>query len=182
MVVHTRRGQKTDKELTQKLWGIMNQADIVVAHNAAAFDVKKSQAKFLEHSLAPLKPYKIIDTLKVARSQFKLTNNRLSSLGELLKVGGKKETTGFDLWLGCMADEPKSWRLMAAYNKQDVVLLERVYLKLRPWIKNHPHVNYELPGSCPKCGSFKIDVVHLVCQHCKGRVKPKGKQGVYTNG
>ena len=68
---------------------------------------------------------------------------------------GKKRKVGHELWIGCMQNDPKSWKEMERYNKQDVKLLEAVYDKLLPWIKDH--ANYNLYGSsslvCPNCGS-----------------------------
>ncbi len=66
-----------DKELCQKLWNLLDEADIVIAHNAVQFDVKKANARFLIHNMPPPSPYKIIDTLKVARGTCKFTSNRL---------------------------------------------------------------------------------------------------------
>lgn len=142
---------KTDKSLTKSLWGMVNQADIIIAHNGDKFDLRKSNAKFIEHGLLPPEPYKTIDTLKIARRHFKFTSAKLDALGEILGVGRKEKTGGFDLWLDCMANRPAAWKLMIKYNKQDVILLEKVYKKLLPWITNHPRVSGLV--SCPKCGS-----------------------------
>lgn len=154
----TRAGQKTDKALVKKLWKLLNSADIVIAHNGDEFDNKKASAKFLEYGLTPPSPFQSVDTLKVARRYFKLNSNKLNDLGTTLKVGRKVVHTGFDLWLGCMKNDAKSWATMEKYNKQDVVLLEKVYNKLLPWINTHPNVAF-IAGSgdgCPKCGSTKL--------------------------
>ena len=48
---------------------------------------------------------------------------------------------------------------MIEYNCVDVQLLEGVYLKLRPWINQHPNVNlYSMPKEikCVKCGGAVI--------------------------
>lgn len=172
---------KTDKSLTKALWKIIDEADIIIAHNGLAFDIKKSNAKFIEHGLTPPSPYKVVDTLKVARNKFKFNSNRLNDLGRYLGVGEKVKTGGFDLWLGCMANKAASWKLMVKYNKQDVLLLERVYKKLLAWITNHPNLTlftHKL-ASCTKCGSDKLHargtlvtqstVYHrFQCQSCGG--------------
>ena len=82
---------------------------------------------------------------------------KLDSLAQYLGVGRKLPHTGFDLWRGCMSGDLKSWAIMKRYNAQDVRLLERVYLKLRPW-GVHPNVNLvnQRPNACPKCGSTHI--------------------------
>lgn len=154
----TRRGQKSDKQLVKSLWNVLNEAEIVIAHNGDEFDNKKAHAKFLEHGLVPPTPYQSIDTVKVARRYFKLNSNKLNDLGVTLKVGRKVPHTGFDLWLGCMKNDAKAWATMEKYNKQDVRLLERVYEKLRPWIANHPNVTFinGKTDGCPKCGNEQL--------------------------
>lgn len=166
---YTRKGEKSDKHLTRKLWAIMDKADLIIAHNGDAFDIKKAQAKFLEHKLPPTRPFKTLDTLKVARQRFKLTSNRLDDLGELLGLGRKLHTGGFDLWLGCMADKPESWKIMAKYNKQDVVLLEKVYLELRPWAKTHIAIHRGASGKCPRCDQ-KLSMLAKRCFACNGNI------------
>lgn len=147
-----------ESKLVGVLWELFNQAEIVMAHNGDHFDVKKSNAKFIEHGLTPPSTYKTIDTLKVARQKFKFTSNRLDALGEHLGLGKKKQTGGFELWDKCMQGDDKAWRKMEAYCKQDVRLLEKVYLKLRPWFSNHPNMNLynKTERCCPNCGSSKV--------------------------
>lgn len=141
-----------DKSLVKELYDLIEQADIVIAHNGDRFDVKKMNVRFITHDLPPPDPYKTIDTLKVARKYFAFNSNKLDDLGEFLKVGRKVKHHGFDLWLGCEKGDPTSWQLMKKYNKQDVILLEQIYLKLRPWITNHPHFIDEIVD-CPNCNS-----------------------------
>jgi hypothetical protein len=98
----------------------------------------------------------MVDTLKVARRNFALTSNKLDYLGRYLGLGRKIDTGGIDLWLGCMRGNKKDWKLMVDYNCQDVLLLEKVYHKLLPWIADHPNLTlYSLneAPACPKCGS-----------------------------
>lgn len=152
-----KRDKENDKALTKELWKMMNEADIVVAHNGDNFDIKKANARFICHGLEPPAPYKTIDTLKVARRHFKFDSNKLDELGAYLKLGRKLPHTGFHLWKGCMTGDDKSWRLMRRYNARDVELLEKVYLKLRPWMTNHPNLNLYTDGSgCPSCKSNNI--------------------------
>lgn len=150
-----KKDRTNDKKLVQDLWELFNEADVIIAHNGDEFDIKKANALFVKHGLRPPSPYKTVDTKKVAKRYFKFDSNSLDDLGNYLGLGRKLKHTGFDLWLGCMAGEQKSWETMVRYNKGDVELLERVYLKLLPWVTNHPNLNL-LHGtlqSCPNCGS-----------------------------
>lgn len=162
----TREGQKTDKALAKALHKVLSQADIVIAHNGDSFDNKKARTRMLFHGLAPLKPYKQIDTKKMAKSRFAMNSNSLDALGKFLGVGRKRKTGGYELWEDCMDDKPAAWKKMAAYNKQDVVLLERVYLKLRPHDHLHPSVAvFGNLNGCPKCGSLKLQSRGLACSN-----------------
>lgn len=149
---------RNDIELVRKLHQLFNMADVVVAHNGDKFDQRKVQARMLAHGLEPPIPYAQVDTLKIARKHFALTSNKLDDIGEYLGVGRKLDTGGKYLWKQCVEGDPKAWARMKKYNKQDVMLLERVYLKLRPWMTNHPalHMIEGRPLSCSKCGSTKI--------------------------
>jgi DNA polymerase III, epsilon subunit and related 3''-5'' exonucleases len=148
-----------DRELVKDLWSVYDAADIIVAHNGDAFDIKKSNAKFALHDLPPPATYKSVDTLKVARKHFKFESNKLDDLGATLGLGRKLEHSGIRLWFRCMEGDPKAWKELIEYNIQDVILLEGVYLKLRPWMANHPNLN--LYGgdkeSCPTCQSTNTE-------------------------
>ena len=153
-----KKGVLDDKKITKSLWDLFNEADVIIAHNGDSFDIKKSTAKFIEHGFKPPTPYVTIDTKKVAKRYFKFESNKLDDLGKLLKVGQKLDTGGFDLWLCCMSGDEKAWRDMCKYNKQDVVLLEKVYLALRPWMRNHPNLALmkEDRVACPNCSSKNV--------------------------
>lgn len=149
----------SDEALVRDLWKVLDEADIVVAHNGDSFDLKKSNARFLTFNLPPPSTYKTFDTLKAIKKSFRFDSNKLDDLGQYLKVGKKLPHTGFSLWEGCMAGDLPSWKKMKEYNAQDVYLLEQVYLRVRSW-SNHPDVTLYGDvvdrGSCPSCGSHHV--------------------------
>jgi DNA polymerase elongation subunit (family B) len=171
---------KIELGVVKKLWEVLDEAEIVVGHNLDKFDIKKSNAKFIEYGLTPPSPYKTIDTLKIARRHFKFTSNKLDSLGEYLGVGRKVSTGGFELWDKCLQGDQKSWKLMERYNKNDTDLLEKVYLKLRPWSSNHPNIGCLVGKAvCPICGEKNLQkrgfsitskgkIQRVQCQNCSG--------------
>lgn len=154
-----KKDKKNDFEVVKALHDLFNKADILIAHNGDQFDIKKANVRFLYHKLESPTPYKTIDTLKLARRHFKFDSNKLDNLGKHLKVGRKTPHTGKHLWLGCMDGDEKSWKLMKEYNKQDVILLEKIFLKLRGWSNSQtPNFNllYGTNQNCPKCGSEHV--------------------------
>lgn len=138
-------------------WKLLDEADIVVAHNGDKFDLRKLNARFIAYNLGPPSPFFSVDTLKAARRYFKFTQNGLDPLAQHLELGEKEKHEGFDLWEACMEGDPKAWRKMKRYARKDVVLLKELYLTLRPWISNHPNVMVKSGGDgCPKCGSLEL--------------------------
>lgn len=153
-----KKDPEDDSALVKRLWSLFNEADIIIAHNGNSFDVKKTNARFVKHNLLPPEPYKTIDTKLVAKRYFNFNSNKLDDLGNYLGLGRKIQTGGFELWKGCMSGDRKSWNKMVSYNKQDVVLLEKVYQKLKPWMNNHPNIALlnDDKHACPNCGSENI--------------------------
>jgi hypothetical protein len=149
----TRKNRKSDKKLTRQLWQLFDKADVVVAHNAKGFDVPKARAKFIEHGLRPYSPVKVFDTLEAARTA-KFSSHRLNEIGKLLNLG-KKIKTDFELWTGCIANNPEAWRKMTEYNIRDVKLLADWYTIIRPWVA-HPSVLRNGLVGCPACASLRL--------------------------
>lgn len=146
---------KDDSDLVRDLWEEIHDADVIVAHNGDKFDLPTIYTRFSALGLRPPRPVQTVDTLRVARHQFKFKSNKLDDLCRDLNIGRKLVHTGFDLWKRCMAGDLKAFHLMKRYNQHDVVLLEELYYRWLPYIKNHPNVSTE-PGHCPRCGSSKI--------------------------
>lgn len=148
-----------DSRLTKEMWNLFNEANVVIAHNGKKFDVKTLNTRFLKNGLNPPSPYQIIDTLTHARKQFLFESNKLDYLGKTLGLG-EKISTSFSLWEGCVNGDRKSLLEMETYNIQDVVLLEEVYLTLRPYIKPHPNLNLIVNNencACPTCMSENLN-------------------------
>ncbi len=158
-VAYSETRTEDDEILCEQLASFFDAADIVIAHNGSKFDIPIVRARCLLHGINPWSPIKEIDTLKVAKREFRFDRNSLAYLADYLGVeekGEHKEFPGFELWSECIKGNPAAWREMRKYNIQDVDTLEEVYLKLRPWITNHPNLGVRDEKddcSCPKCGS-----------------------------
>lgn len=150
---------KDDSAIMETLWQLIDEADIICAHNGDNFDIKTMNSRFKLNGLPPPSPYRSIDTLKIARREFKFTTNRLDYLGEILGVGRKLDTD-FSLWSDIvLRQDRKAFKKMMDYNIQDVLLLEDVYHELKPYDRKHPSmvVMGDLDKlQCNVCGSKKI--------------------------
>lgn len=129
---------RDDKRIMQSLWRLLEDCDVVIAHNGLRFDLRKINARFLYHKIAPPSPYQVIDTLKATQKAFGTISHKLDYLGKYLLNKGKIETN-FGLWKKCYYGDQESLDYMVAYNKEDVLLLEEVYLEVRSYIKPHPN-------------------------------------------
>ena len=145
--------QQDDKVLMQDLWNFLDEADIVIAHYGSGFDIPKIKARLMHHGFPPPSPFKVIDT-KRALDGFGFDSKKLESMGyELKNIGHKSDAGGFATWEGCMEGDKKAFAHMRKYNIQDVVVDEKLYLVIRPWMTNHPNLSsYTLEDGCPKCG------------------------------
>lgn len=154
-----KRHPEDDSSVVRSIWKLLDEADVVVAHNGDRFDMPVLNSRFVVHGMQPPDPYKTVDTLKIARRKFRFDSNRLDALGIFLGVGRKQDTGGFKLWKDVLAGSEAAMKAMLTYNAQDVNLLEKVYKKLRAWDSGiHPLSTFstsERP-TCNACGSAKV--------------------------
>ena len=142
------------KAMLRKIHELISEADAVIHYNGTKFDMPTLNKEFLLHGMNPPSPYKQIDLLQTARRQFRFPSNKLDYIAKTLGLGSKTKHAGHQLWIDCMAKIPEAWASMEEYNRNDVTLLEVVYDKLKPWIKNHPNQGvHEGELCCPNCAS-----------------------------
>ena len=147
--------REDDSRIVLSMLKLLDKADIVCAHNGQSFDIVKINARAIRWGYQPPKPYQQIDTLLIARKQFGFSSNKLEALARMFGIPGKIDTD-FQLWADCMKGDEGALERMEIYNRNDVVVLEEVYLKLRPWVKGHINLGLYTDGSkpvCPNCGS-----------------------------
>lgn len=151
--------QRDDSRILKGIWELLEEADIICAHNGQNFDIRKMNARFIKHGVKPPLPYQIIDTLKVARRHFAFSSYSLEYLCNFLGLTPKMSTS-YHLWKGCLAGDKKAMEEMNKYNERDIVCLEDLYLKLRPWMKSHPNValysSLDIPV-CTNCGGEDLE-------------------------
>lgn len=184
--------KQCDKKMLKEFIKVVKKADVVVGHNGDNFDVKWIKTRAIIHGLDPLNKIQSIDTLKLARNTFNFNSNKLDYIAKILKVGGKVETGGFQLWKDVMAGDEVALEKMGVYCDNDVVILEKVFLKLLPYVNNLPVHLGVMKGngklSCESCGSTKVHANReypkkngtimkvVTCQACgSSRSMPKKK-------
>ena len=162
VMVDSTEKDKDDRRVCETIWNLFNEADIVVAHNGKAFDSRTLNTRWLQLGLKPPSPYKVVDTLMMAKAVFRFGINKLDYIAQFLGVGKKTEHEGFDLWTKCMVGDPDAWNRMREYNINDVLILEEIYLRMRAWDKKHPNVSLMYMDErkrCTVCGSQNITLI-----------------------
>lgn len=156
------------RAMAQKLYELLDQADLVVGYNSQSFDMKLINSLLAEQGFGPPSPYKQFDLFREAKKVFKWPTMKLQNVLDRLGLENKLSTGGFELWLGCLEGDWDAIGKMLAYNKQDVEIMPALMEKLRPWSKSYPNrslfVDTDDPV-CPRCGSDGI-----------------GPRGEYTSG
>ncbi len=158
-----------DYNVCKKMHELMSEADLIIGHNVDKFDNKKLKFRFIKNGLEPLLLPPTVDTLKVAKREFKGTSNRLDYWAQTLAETEKekelmrklKNPSG--LWDRCFEGSFKDTKLMAKYCKRDIDITEFVYNKLKPWMTNHPNMlkvtgqfNRKEDLKCGTCGSTNL--------------------------
>ena len=193
----SRHDFKTYHQFIKSLQELLDSADVTIAHNGGSFDDKMANRFFLTEGILPPRPRKTVDTRREAKRWFRFDSNKLDDLGQFLGLGRKKNIGYSELEDDFMSKKPKrkTIKLMKEYNDQDVNLLEKVYLRMRPFMASHPNLGdlNQIDGVCPKCLSkdLKLEGTHarrngrvqsFSCNNCGGWcndnsiVRPNGRK------
>lgn len=155
---------------------LLHEADAVVTYNGDKYDLKKLEGEFLLAKLPPPPPPTSIDCLKAVK-KFGFFMNRLGFVAPFLGLGSKLEHEGMALWTKVDKGDPKAQKKMAKYCAQDVILLEKLYKRIRPYIRNHPHTGKTKGIACGACRSERLQsrgvrrtkmfkIQRIQCQDC----------------
>ena len=148
---------ENEKDLLTFISDLFRSADHLVAHYGDKFDRRYVNAKLLKHNLPPIPPapgLKQTDTCKISREHLKLSSNRLDNISRFLGVPMKRTKNWPADWLKMTSGDKAAFERVKTYCIGDIISLEQVFLRLRPFCKglpNHNLVNEEF--GCPACGS-----------------------------
>ena len=125
-------------KIASKVW---LDADVIVTHYGSVFDRRFIQGRLLIHDLPPIPPTKMRDTCMIMRSVANYSSNRLKHLAKILGFKNQKlENSWPQAWLKVMAGDIRALNDLAVYCIGDVLALEELYYKLRPFDNSHPRI------------------------------------------
>jgi hypothetical protein len=140
-----------DKHIVELLTQLVEEADATIAQYGNGFDAPYLNTRAVINRLPPPLPFRVIDPWQASKSCLKLARNDLGSIGAALGCKKKKYHLPWEDWLKAQYGNKLSLEKMVKYNINDIDVLEEVYLKIRPLMRQHPYVAHG-PG-CPSCGS-----------------------------
>lgn len=182
--VRFKKNFRDDFIVAIKLHDLMTEADVIVAHNGDAFDIKHANTLFIKHGLGPIPEKKSIDTLKVARRYFNFAGNDLDSLSK--RFGGRGKNSK-PCWFKLTDGDEKEINKAAKYCLNDVKELKRVLDAIKPYMRNLSALqNISGITECLCCGSKRISnkgnilyskkiYKRLKCKECGHEMKSKLK-------
>jgi hypothetical protein len=163
----------------REVWTWVNDADLIIGHHAAAFDLPILVGDWAIIGLPAPSPYKVIDTLKIARKAFSLPSNTLDSLAKRLGVDAKTDKYEVSVAKAAVAGDRAAQARIESYNRGDIIASEALADRLRPYSKGLPHMGMWAGSelACPNCGHDMTPTgktVHanvqayaaLKCLHC----------------
>lgn len=159
-------GDSPDDEIPvlQFAYDVLHDADEIVTHNGRRFDLKFLNTRLMYYGMPPLdSKIKHVDTKVVLKSKLSLYSNSLSEAAKFFGIIEKmhwndKWSTWKRFAFGRQTEADKV--TMDTYCKQDVDVLEQLWLKTRPLHENSS-VNKQqwrkdIALACPICGSINI--------------------------
>lgn len=163
--------------MAQAILELLTEAEGVITYNGDKFDLPKIRGFLAANGLDDFPPVTSIDLYKTVRG-LGYASNRLGFIAPYLGLGNKVSHEGFDLWVKVMVGNEAARRRMERYCIGDVKLTEKLYRRIKPFIRNHPHFGTN-SQACGACGSKVVEkrgyrrtkyyiTQRLKCKRCGG--------------
>jgi hypothetical protein len=155
-----------DSNLIKAFYQIISRADMVVTFFGKGFDGPWMNHKYLENNLPALPNFPHVDLFFTSKSLVKVSRKSLDNLVTIYSLG-KKYNVSRRNWRLAKAGVAVGIKEVIKHCYTDVNLTEKLYFKLRPWIRQHPRVaGYE---ACAACGSKNLQRRGMATSILKGK-------------
>lgn len=116
-----------DTELLKKIWKVLDEADVMVAHNSK-FDRDWLMGRFAQMGWKMPRPFSVVCTYQSLYG-LRFDSKKLQELSKTL-IGTEKISTDFNLWMRCSLGERAAFEEMLTYNIGDIYdTLFKVYMR-----------------------------------------------------
>ncbi len=179
------KGWKKDFLDDSKLWKafmkVFNEAEMTIGYYNSGFDRPYMYAKLLKHGITIPANIPNVDLFYTVKSNMKLRRKSMDNVTRYLDMQDEdvhKSIVGGEMWQRARIGDEKGIGYVVEHCRADILLTERLYLRLRPLVRMHPRIAGWTP--CRHCGSTKLQSRGLAlyvnknprtrvqCQSCGG--------------
>ena len=130
---HWKTRRSDDSPIVKAVAEELVKYDILVAHNGVDFDVPFLRTRLMIHDLPPFPDIKIVDPVKIARRNLRLSSNRLERIASTLGVNQKLRVDG-RVWMSAILDgDRRAMDQIVDKCVADVLTVESVVNYLKPY-------------------------------------------------
>ena len=151
--------ESSPAEFAQAVRDVLNEADIITGHYVNGADRKWLNSLFRDHGIAWPSPYKVIDTLTLARRDLGDESMTLDALCKRFGIPNKTGKYDADVARAACEGDQRAQRTIKAYNLGDVEASTGLYFATLPLAHGHPHiapVKGATEMTCPRCASTNV--------------------------
>ena len=109
------------------VWEVFDRADLIIGHNADRFDARHLMGGWAEMGLPAPSPYKVVDTLKIARGTFAYESNTLDALNKRLGIDAKTDKYDARIARAAVNGDKEAQARIEDYNRGDIVASEALF-------------------------------------------------------
>jgi DNA polymerase III epsilon subunit-like protein len=149
--------ERDPSRIVQSAYEFLEKCEIIIGHNWRSYDGKILNTYFLKHKKPVIRPRQV-DTLEVAKSNFRFPSNKLKDINKELGIRDKVDNEGFPLWVRCSIGDENALSEMLNYNIGDILSTEELFWTFQPYIHNLPNFQTyrgEEDKGC-HCGSYNL--------------------------
>lgn len=132
-----KRGQRgNDKETVRQIAEVLEDHDVLAAHNGSRFDIPFLRTRMARWHMRPLRDIKIVDPLSVSWRKFRLKSNRLGNISDHLGIKDRKTPLDMSIWQDAILNGTrKSMDLIVEHCIADVKVLAGVLNLVKPYVR-----------------------------------------------
>ena len=115
---------------------LLEQHDVIVAHNGMWFDIPFLRTRLLKHRHPALPNLKLVDPCAVLRRKFRRKSNSLNAIIDHLGLKDKKTPLQMSVWVDAVLNGNRaSMDKIVKHCVKDVKALEGVFNAVKPYLK-----------------------------------------------
>lgn len=125
-----RRGSN-DRKLCNDIARRLEDFDILIGYYSLNFDLPMLNSRLIKWGLKPLAERFHIDVYRIVKKNINTTSRRLITVSQFFGIEGK-DSVDYEAWVRAGYDgDPKAMRRIIEHNKQDVIVLEKTFEKVK---------------------------------------------------